>query len=158
MRSTEVPQDDNRMHPGERKLAYALDDQGRYVRVATTGWQVEEFVTGLALDDFDEAARDAWERARAGRASPLEVHMYAQRMDVQLLAQTTGRFQFTVRRHLRPAVFARLKPALLASYAAVLGLSVEALTTLPDAPPTQAGSPAGAAHEGQPSAADEPRA
>ena len=147
MRSREVPQDDNRMHPGERKLAYAVDDQGRYVRVASTGWQVEEFVTGMALDEFAEAAREAWERARAGRASPLEVHMYARRMDVQLLAQTTGRFQWTVRRHLKPAVFARLKPAVLERYAAVLGLSVDALRRLPDEAPGADAAPGSAAGE-----------
>ena len=63
----------------------------------------------------------------AGRTSALEYHMYKARMDVPLLAQTTGLWQWRIRRHFRPAIFAGLSPALLARYACVMGITVEQL-------------------------------
>ena len=67
----------------------------------------------------------------AGRTSPLEFHMYDRRMDLALLGQTTGLWRWRIRRHFRPEIFARLKPALLARYADALGLSVDTLRRLP---------------------------
>jgi hypothetical protein len=134
MRTSDVPQEDNRMHPGERKLAYAVDDAGRYQRVAYSGWKVEELVTSMAVEEFEQLARAAHERAAQGLSAALEYHMYARRMDVQCLAQCSGAFQFTVRRHLRVEVFARLGAGRLAKYAAALGMTVEALKQLPQQP------------------------
>jgi hypothetical protein len=54
--------------------------------------------------------------------------MYARRMDVALLSQTSGFWQWRVRRHLQPRHFAALSPAqLLTRYADALGLSVPTL-------------------------------
>ncbi|HEY9545757.1 MAG TPA: hypothetical protein VIR56_07110, partial [Solimonas sp.] len=61
----------------------------------------------------------------------LEYHMYAQRMDLPTLAQTTGFWRLSVRRALRPRVFARLGPRRLRRYAEALGLSVAQLKQLP---------------------------
>ena len=57
--------------------------------------------------------------------------MYARRMDVALLAQASGFWQWRVRRHLRPEGFARLTPAQRARYAQALGVSVQQLERLP---------------------------
>jgi hypothetical protein len=57
--------------------------------------------------------------------------MYACRMDVALLSQTTGLWQWRVRRHLQPQRFAALPDKLLARYADALGLSIPALQKLP---------------------------
>ena len=132
MRIDEVPQEDNATLGGHRKAVYALGEDGRYTLVPTTGWKVEETVTTEAVAAFARQAEAALARARAGQASPLEYHMYDRRMDLQTLAQCTGLFRWRVRRHLRPAVFARLSPALLARYADALGLSVETLRSLPE--------------------------
>lgn len=131
MKTDEVPQDNNRTLGGETKAVYAKDADGRYNPVASSGWQVEEVVTGYALDQFKQAVSAARERCRAGRSAVLEYHMYAARMDVQTLAETTGLAQWRVRRHMRPRVFARLKPALKQRYARALGLSLAQLDTLP---------------------------
>jgi hypothetical protein len=48
-------------------------------------------------------------------------------MDVGLLSQVTGVWRWRVRRHLKPAGFARLPPALKLRYAEALGISSEAL-------------------------------
>jgi hypothetical protein len=80
------------------------------------------------MHGFAEAAR---QRCVVGQTAPLEVWMWAQRMDLPLLSQVTGIWQWRIRRHFRPAIFARLSPALLQRYAQALGLRVEQLKQLP---------------------------
>ena len=126
-----VPQEGNATLGGHRKAMYARGADGRLAPVAYAGWEVEEIVTRQAVEELDRLAADALTRVRAGTASPLEYHMYRARMDDTLLAQTTGLWRWRVRRHLRPEVFRRLSPALLARYAAALGLSADQLTTVP---------------------------
>jgi hypothetical protein len=53
-------------------------------------------------------------------------------MNESLLAQATGLWRWRVRRHLRPAVFARLSQKLRARYAQALGMASEQLDTLGD--------------------------
>lgn len=131
MEFDQVPQEGNRTHAGLRKALYARDAQGRIVTAPSQGWEVEEIVTLQAVDALRQQAEEARARVVAGTASPLEYWMYAQRMDLALLAQASGLWRWRVRRHLRPAVFARLTPALLARYADALGLTVDQLTRLP---------------------------
>jgi len=126
-----VPQEGNATLDGHRKLMYARDAQGHIVGVGSRGWEAEEIVTTHAVDALVEQAEDARRRVAAGTASPLEYWMYACRMDVALLSQTTGLWQWRVRRHLQPQRFAALPDKLLARYADALGLSIPALQKLP---------------------------
>lgn len=123
----EVPQEGNSTLAGHRKAVYARGADGRMHIVQSAGWEVEEIVTRQAVDDLNRLAADARQRVFSGQTSPLEYHMHCKRMDILLLAQVTGLWQWRVRRHLRPDVFARLSPALLARYAHALGLTVDAL-------------------------------
>jgi hypothetical protein len=127
MRERDVPQEGNATLAGNRKAVYAVADDGRVRLVASRGWEVEEIVTRQAVQDLERLANEARERALAGLTSPLEVHMYRARMDLALLSQTTGLWRWRIRRHFRPAVFARLPLALRQRYAEALGLSLEAL-------------------------------
>lgn len=131
MKVEEVPQELNRTLGGHRKGVYARDESGRMVLVPCQGWEVEEIVTTQAVEHLHEQADAARERGRKGISSPLEYWMYACRMDVDLLAQTSGVWRWRIRRHLQPQVFARLSPRLLARYAQALGLSCEQLRSLP---------------------------
>jgi hypothetical protein len=67
----------------------------------------------------------------AGRSSPLEYWMYAQRLDLPQLSQVTGLWQWRIRRHFRPEIFAKLSQKVLESYAWVMGITVEQLRKLP---------------------------
>jgi hypothetical protein len=66
---------------------------------------------------------EARARVRRGEASPLEYFMKFRQMDVGLLAGNVGMFKWRVKRHLKPAKFRKLKPALLARYAECLDVS-----------------------------------
>jgi len=127
MRERDVPQEGSRTFAGHLKAVYAVDDDGKLKLVPSRGWEVEEIVTRQAVEDLERRAEQARARARAGQSSPLEYHMYRARMDLELLSQTTGLWRWRVRRHFKPAVFARLPLALKARYAEALGVSVEAL-------------------------------
>jgi len=127
MRESEVPQEGNRSLAGHRKAVYAVADDGKLRLVPSRGWEVEEIVTRQAVEDLERRAEEARARVLAGESSPLEYHMYRARMDLELLSQTTGLWRWRVRRHLRPAAFARLPLALRRRYAEALGVSVEAL-------------------------------
>jgi hypothetical protein len=126
-----VPQEGNATLDGHRKLMYARDASGHTVTVGSRGWEAEEIVTTHAVDALVAQAEDARARVRAGSASTLEFWMYERRMDVALLSQTSGFWQWRVRRHLQPRIFASLPAGHLARYADALGLSVDALRRLP---------------------------
>ena len=126
-----VPQEGNATLHGQRKLMYARDAQGRSVTTASRGWEAEEIVTSHAVDALVAQAQAARARVLAGQSSPLEYWMYARRMDVALLSQTSGFWQWRVRRHLQPRHFAALSAGQLARYAQALGLPVDTLQRLP---------------------------
>jgi hypothetical protein len=127
MDAADVPQEGNVTHEGLRRAVYARGADGRLGLVPSRGWQVEETVTRQAVASFEALAAAALVRVRAGESSPLEYHMYRARMDLPLLAQASGLWRWRVRRHLRPAGFARLSPALRARYAEALGMDAARL-------------------------------
>jgi hypothetical protein len=127
MLDSEVPQEGNSTLAGHRKAVYARGDDGKLHIVQSAGWEVEEIVTRQAVEDLNRLAEDARQRVIAGQTSVLEYHMHKARMDVPLLSQVTGLWQWRIRRHFRPDIFAGLSAGLLQRYGDAMGLSVEQL-------------------------------
>ena len=127
MLDSEVPQEGNSTLGGHRKAMYARGTDGKLHIVQSAGWEVEEIVTKQAVDDLLRLTEEARQRVLAGQTSPLEYHMYRVRMDVPLLSQASGIWQWRIRRHFRPAIFAGLSASLLATYADAMGMAVEQL-------------------------------
>ena len=127
MLDSEVPQEGNSTLGGHRKAMYARGTDGKLHIVQSAGWEVEEIVTKQAVDDLLRLTENARQRVLAGQTSPLEYHMYRVRMDVPLLSQASGIWQWRIRRHFRPAVFAGLSASLLATYADAMGMTVDQL-------------------------------
>ena len=127
MLDSEVPQEGNSTLGGHRKAMYARGTDGKLHIVQSAGWEVEEIVTKQAVDDLLRLTEEARQRVLAGQTSPLEYHMYRVRMDVPLLSQASGIWQWRIRRHFRPAVFAGLSASLLATYADAMGMTVDQL-------------------------------
>jgi hypothetical protein len=132
VKKAEVPQQNAKAFMGHSKLLYAVDEQGRYVPAPCNGWEAEEIVLDQAIAEYVRLAADAWQRAKAGHASTLEYHMYKQRMDLVLLAQSTGFFKWRVRRDLRPGALAGLSVARRERYGDALGMTPAQLDALPD--------------------------
>jgi len=129
-----VPQDNSPTYAGLRKMLYAVDEHGKYTGVPSTGWEVEAFATQTAVSELDRLRHDAWQRARDGKTSALEFHMYRNRMEPDTLAATTGIWRWRVRRHFDPKRFAKLSDRVLARYAEAMGIDVAELRIVPSQP------------------------
>jgi hypothetical protein len=127
----DVPQEGNRTMGGHRRAMYAKDQDGRIVIVPSLGGEVDETVTLQALDRIQEQTEEARARVLAGESSPLEYWMYAQRLDLPQLSQVSGYWQWRIRRHFRPNIFAKLSAKILQNYAWVMGITVDQLKKLP---------------------------
>ena len=126
-----VPQDEISTYAKNKKAIYATDEAGEYSVVASSGWDVEGEATLQALNELQLQAKLAHQLVTLGEKSPLYYHMYAQRMDLIVLAQSVGTFQWRINRHFKPQVFAKLSESWLTRYADALGLAVETLKILP---------------------------
>ncbi len=133
MKAKDVPQDDS-IFEGHQRACYAVDEDGHYCVVPSRGWEVEKVINQYVVTDLKRELEQTRQRALAGTISPLDYHMQRCRMDVAILAANTGLWRWRVRRHLKPAAFAQLTPALLQRYATVLRLDVEQLKRVPTAP------------------------
>ncbi|ASJ72764.1 hypothetical protein [Granulosicoccus antarcticus] len=132
MEINDVPQDAISTYAENKKAVYATDKNGQYAVVSSSGWDVEEEVTKQALTELQRQADLAYQAVVSGSKSPLYYHMYAQRMDVTVLAQSMGMFKWRVKRHLQPDTFKSLSAGMFARYSDALGLDVEQLKKLPE--------------------------
>ncbi len=132
MKEQEVPQDNNSIYRGAKRAIYATGEDGEYGVVASSGWDVEEEATQQAVAELKRLADEAYDACVNGEVSPLEFHMYDKRLDLLSLSQATGLFQWRIKRHFRPAIFAKLSDKLLARYADVMGITVDMLKQLPE--------------------------
>lgn len=133
MRRQDVPQDKailGRWH----EICYALDDDGRYVLAPSAGWDPANVANLQAWEAVAEEVAQAIEAVRGGAASPLAFHMARCQMDLGLLASYVHLARWRVKRHLRPGVYARLRPELRERYAQVFGVGAEDLDFIPEKP------------------------
>jgi hypothetical protein len=131
VREHEVPQDDSFYH-GHRRACYAVDGSDRYVLARSRGWEVERIATEQALLDLEQQVEHARRRVLAGELAPLAYHLATRQMTPRLCAQHLGIGAWRVKRHLRPAVFAKLSPRMLERYAACLDRTSEELSRVPE--------------------------
>lgn len=134
MKLDEVPQDNSKTYSGHRKLLYARSNDTGYTPVQSSGWNIEEAATQDAVDYYEKLAAEAAKSVSAGEYSPLFYHMYKKRMDLPLLAQTSGYYQWQIKRHFKPAIFAKLNDAKLTRYCEVLDISLTDIKLLPESP------------------------
>ena len=134
MRRKDVPQDKGLF--GEwKEVSYAVDDDGRYVLVTSAGWEPANITNHLAWESIDAEVGAVLAKVRAGELSPLAYHMARHQMDPGLLAGYTGLFRWQVRRHMKPAAFRRISPALADRYAAIFRIATEELMEAPECDP-----------------------
>lgn len=135
MKKDEVPQDNSRTYGGESKLMYAVDKDGKYTGVSSSGWEVETYATVAAVEALEVQRNAALKRGLAGETSPLEYHMFDKRMDMATLTSSTGYGAWRVKRHLKPKIFNSLPDAKLAPYCEAMGIDLQTLKSLPEASP-----------------------
>jgi vancomycin resistance protein YoaR len=127
-----VPQDNSETYASMKKAIYASDEEGKLTTVGSSGWEVEEIATKAALEEIENGIVLAYEAVKSGQKSPLYYHMNVARMDLLVLAQSTGFFQWTIKRDFEPKKFKNLSEKRLLAYCDVLGVTPEAITQLPE--------------------------
>jgi len=133
MKVNDVPQDDvpDFTEGWLKKGNYALDDKGKYVMVPSKGWVVDDMVNKMAYDEYQDKVEETRKAVLAGQKSPLAYYMELRQMVPKFLGKTAGIATFRVKRHLRPEIFAKLKPDVLDSYAKALSITREELKIVP---------------------------
>lgn len=126
MKIKEVPQDGKRLLK-TRLVHYAVDDEGAFQKVPSTGWDPGYYAGTNIQDEFIELSEQARERVRRGESSPLEYFMYAAYLDLDALAQFTEIPKRKVKKHLTPRGYEKLGDDILARYAHVLHTDVETI-------------------------------
>lgn len=131
MKRNEVPQDEAFF--GEyNEITYAVDKDGRYSKEKSKGWDPKIVANSQYWKALEEDVQATVKEVRDGKASPILYYMTVMQMDIGLLASYVGLWRWTVKRHLKPSVFTRLKPDMLEKYAAIFEITVDQLKTLPE--------------------------
>ncbi len=131
MKKWEVPQDDANMMEGKLKEPiYVLDENGKYTRAYSVGWDPKNAVMQNAWDEINERVEQTRRQVLKGEVSPVKYYMEKNIMDAGLLAKYTGFWRWSIKRHFKPAVFKKLKREVLEKYAEAFNISVETLTDI----------------------------
>ena len=130
MKVGDVPQDSKYLN-GNSEINYAVDDNGRYQQIASTGWSVKNDALDFVMDDINEECAEILERVKLGKTSLLEYYAAKNVMSLELLSRYTGISLRKIRQHLDPHKFAELDESVLLKYADALRISVDELTTFP---------------------------
>jgi hypothetical protein len=118
MKRDQVPQDDaNLMEGRSREVCYAVDEKGRYVQVLSTGWEPKNAALLQAWEQINEQAKEAYNRVKAGKASPLAFFMAQCMFDIKLLSEYTQIPKRKIKAPLKPEHFERLDEITLKMYA-----------------------------------------
>ncbi|OQY20173.1 MAG: hypothetical protein B6I36_02130 [Desulfobacteraceae bacterium 4572_35.1] len=131
MHKKDVPQDSGVLE-NNQMVNYAVDGDGNYCLAATTGWEPVNAANRMAWEEIREQLFQVRQQVESGKLSSLAYYMTRAQMDAPLLASYAGLARWRVRRHLRPAIFAKLGSEQLQRYAELFGVFVEQLVRLPD--------------------------
>lgn len=128
MKKDEVPQDGNNMHHGTfKQLFYAVDQSGEYTPATSVGWEPENVALEQAWEEVELRVKETKAKVDAGELSPIAYYMERTLLDLPLLASKAGKFQWQVKRHMKPAVFKKLGHSMLERYAQIFGIHANVL-------------------------------
>lgn len=127
MKKKEVPQDEGLTEGLFEDVCYALDENGNYTVVPSTGWQPKTDAMLQAWDVIHEKVEQVRQRVLSGELSPIAYYMEKNIMGLKLLADYAGLPKRKVRKHLRPDHFNKLDDQTLMRYAETFGVSVDML-------------------------------
>lgn len=126
-----VPQDDENLLEGKFAVVkYALDKNGKYVKVQSVGWEPENVALKQAWEVINEKVEAARKRVLAGKISPLAYWLEKNMMDEKLVGEYMGFSKWKVKEHLNPQTFSKLPEDILKKYAEVFKITIEELTNV----------------------------
>jgi len=130
MKKEDIPQDDGALTKLTKEVVYAVDNSGNYTTELSKGWQVKATALDVAWKDIEERIEDARKKVLNNEASPILYFTELRLMDIGIVAGYTGFWKWTVKQHLKPAVFKKLSEDKLKKYAEAFNITVEELKTM----------------------------
>jgi len=128
MKKGEVPQHRSVLESANlREMCYAVDENGEYTTELSSGWDPKTIALENALKEIEERVEKARQQVLAQEASPILYYMELHKMDPTILASYVGIWTWRVKRHLKPNVFKKMRPATLQKYADVFDITLEEL-------------------------------
>lgn len=131
MKKSEVPQDKSNLESADfKELCYAVDKDGNYTTVNSSGWDPKTIALNNAIEDINERVEKAKNKVLNKEASPIEYYMELHKMDLNILKSYVGFFSWQVKRHFNPKNFNKLSNKVLQKYADVFDISIEQLKNI----------------------------
>lgn len=128
MKKEEVPQDQGNLSRKDLKeLVYATDENGNYTTALSTGWEPKSIALSNSIEEISERVAIAKAQVDNNEVSPINYYMELCRMDIGVLSSYVGMWQWRVKRHFKPKVFAGLNDKILKKYADAFNITVEEL-------------------------------
>ena len=127
MKKSEVPQDDGLQQGKFQDVCYALDEDGNYVTVHSSGWSPKNAAMQQAWEQVYDKIEEARKNVLDGKSSILAWHMEKNIMAVKLLSQYTGISRRKIRKHLKPGIFTKLDESVLQKYADAFNITMKEL-------------------------------
>jgi hypothetical protein len=128
MKKEEVPQDKgNLSNKNMKELVYATDEKGNYTTALSTGWEPKTIALSNSIDEISERIAIAKSKVGNNEVSPIYYYMEFCRMDIGVLSCYVGMWQWRVKRHFKPKVFAGLSDTILRKYAESFNITIEEL-------------------------------
>jgi len=128
MKKEEVPQDKgNLSNKNMKELVYAIDEKGNYTTALSTGWEPKTIALSNSIEEISERVAIAKAQVESNKISPIVYFMEYSRMDIAILSSYVGMWQWRVKRHFKPKVFAKLSDKILQKYAETFNISIAEL-------------------------------
>jgi len=128
MKKEEVPQDKGNLSNNNMKeLVYATDEKGNYTIALSSGWEPKSIALSNSIEEINERIAQAQEQVKNGEVSPICYYMELHKMDLIILSSYVEMWQWRVKRHFKPAVFAQLSNKTLQKYADTFNISIAEL-------------------------------
>jgi hypothetical protein len=132
MKKEEVPQDITKLEKGDMNwVNYVTDENGNYTREISNGWEPENIALEQVWEEVNESVEKTRLKVMNGELSPIAYYLEKNLMDIPLLASYVDKWQWQVKRHLKPEVFNALSQELLEKYAFIFKISVDELKNNP---------------------------
>ena len=130
MKKEDVPQDLSSLGKITKELCYATDESGKYTTELSRGWDIKISALDTAWQDIKDRVTLARQLVLNDKASPILFFMEKGLMDIGIVSAYTGFWKWTIRRHMKPAVFKRLSDKKLQRYAEVFNVSIDDLKSM----------------------------
>jgi len=115
--------------PEQQMILYVEKGDGKYGPL-----QTGSYITANYLDDYflkrEHLIASLKEKVVRGEISPIHYYLTLEELTISELAARVGLWRWTVRRHLMPKHFLKIKECILRKYAVVFNVSVDELRSM----------------------------